>query len=84
MLDGESKVELTFMPIAADGSWTCTRGEFAGTLAEWLAMYDLTIDDDCQFCRIIRYDKKNRYTYEYRAGTAMRVVVTRYITKLTY
>lgn len=83
MRNDVQKVELTFMPIANDGSWICTSGLYAGTLAEWLAMYLLTIDDDCQFCRIVRFDEKNRYTYEYRACTAMRVTVTRYITKLT-
>lgn len=67
--------EFTFMPIGVDGSWRCVTSDYAGTLAEFLALHQLVVDDDCQFCRIIRYDGKYKYTYEYRAYTSMRISV---------
>lgn len=76
------KSEYTFAPIGVDGSWRCTDSRYAGTLSEFLSLHDLTVDDDCQFCRIIRYNGKYRKTYEYRCINSMQVRVTIYNTKI--
>lgn len=73
------KSEFTFAPIGVDGSWRCTDSRFAGTLAEFLALHELTIDDDTEFARIKRYEGKRLHAYEYRSS-AMRVRITIYNT----
>lgn len=60
-----------FKPI--DGVWRCvsdTTGNY--TLADYLRMNNLLIDDDCQFCRIIRPE----WTCTYRAYGALRITLT--------
>lgn len=73
------KSEFTFAPIGVDGSWRCTDSRYAGTLAEFLALNQLTIDDDTEFARIKRYEGKYLHAYEYRS-LAMRVTITIYHT----
>ena len=46
------------------------------TLAEFMKSIFITIDDDTQFCRIIRYGHKCRQTIIYRAYTGAKVRIT--------
>lgn len=57
-------------------------GSPATTLADFLSELDIVVDDDCQFCRIVRYSGKSKTTIEYRAYNSMRVVINIYNTKI--
>lgn len=75
------KSEFTFAPIGVDGSFRCSDSRYAGTLAEFLSLHDLTIDDDTEFARIKRYEGNRLHAYEYRSS-AMKVRIVIYNTKI--
>lgn len=57
------------MPIGINGEWRCTRESlFAGTLADFLELYEIPIrSDEFQFARIIKWHGKFKLVIEYRA-----------------
>lgn len=62
----------TFRPIK--GRWICISYAYDMTLDDALCFLGLTIDDDCQFCRIIR----NGTIYEYRHYNNSKITLTVY------
>lgn len=57
-------------------------GESAKVLADHLTELQIVIDDDCQFCRIIRYYDEYKKTITYRAYSMSKITIT--ITKTNY
>lgn len=53
------------------GMWICTSGNFNGTLAEFLALNDLLVDDDAVFVRFRRHN----VTINYRHYDALRITI---------
>lgn len=52
-----------------DGHWVAVDSacQSPPTLADILTQLNIVLDDNCQFCRIIRYNGKVKETIEYRA-----------------
>ena len=55
--------EVKFFPI--DGMW---RDAFGNILADFLAKYDIIVDDRCQFMRLYDYQRKLCIYYRASAG----------------
>lgn len=51
-------------------------GESAKVLADHLTQLQISIDDDCQFCRIIRYYDNYKETITFRAYSMTKVTIT--------
>lgn len=62
------KGEYIFRETGDRSLWTCVSHDLWDglTLSDVLNLLDITIDVDCQFCRVIRYDGYDRVTFEYR------------------
>lgn len=59
-----------------DGLWVAvdSAGQTPPTLADILSELNIVKDDNCQFCRIVRYYDKVKETIEYRAyGGTIRI-----------
>lgn len=66
------KFEYIFRPI--DGNFICINYIHPVSIDDVLFLLCLKIDDDCQFCRIIRNDTH----YEYRRYNNSKIILTVY------
>lgn len=58
--------------------WTCVSHVLWDglTLADVLQLFDVVIDQNCQFCRIIRYDGDYVHTLTYRAYNGAKITLS--------
>lgn len=74
LLLGESDHEYIFMNV--NGLYVDITNQINVTLADYLALQDIVLDDDAQFCRIVRTFSKTILTYEFRCyGGKVRINV---------